>query len=109
MQDKFKIIWLHHLCVGTTNGLNERYLFIKYNQAVIAFIDAYIAALYSLSKTHNYDALMDNLIWDLDKGIWWKLLQERKLTLTSVVSTNARATTPENEANWKVSYLRAVD
>ena len=51
-------------CVGETYEIYERYQFNKRVQESSKYIDSYVAALRTLSKTCNYGSLLDSFIHD---------------------------------------------
>ena len=94
---------MDEFCVGETNETFERYSFFTKNQDD-ATIDSYVAALRSLAKTCNFDALEDSLIRDRivigigDNNTRKKLLSTEKLDLKKCIAI-CRA----NETTEKIS------
>lgn len=58
------LLKLETFCVGATNEIYERYNFNNGVQELDESIDAFVAALQTLTKTCNYGTLTDSLIRD---------------------------------------------
>lgn len=83
--------WKH--CVGETNETCEHYTFKRRDQEHFEFVDSFVATLWTVAKTCNYDALEESLIGDM-MVIWIhhnatrkRQLQKSNLTLKDTFDT----------------------
>ena len=97
-------------CIGETNETYERFMFNRRNQEENESIEQYVTAIRKLAQTCNYfcNSLSDSLIRDRfvlgirDKTIRKKLLQERKLTLSSALDIGRSGETTNLRLNqWE--------
>ncbi|XP_041350800.1 uncharacterized protein LOC121369792 [Gigantopelta aegis] len=78
-------------CIGEANGIYETFLFNKRNQEEGETIDTYVTSLRKLVKTCNFNTYEDHMLRDRivlgvrDDTVRQKLLEDRKLTLSSCI------------------------